>query len=213
MPVLLAKVQGMRLESVMVDVLHCVDLGIAAHIIGNIFWLCQEMGAWAGTTQDERVAGLEAELSQHYKDSRESSRLRGKLTVARLRTDGGWPKIKAKGAPTRHVASVAWPLAQRHIGPMEAALAQLLVQFYALISGPDMFLSDDARRDIAAVGLRICVIYSRLSANALAARRKFWKISPKLHMFQHLAEWQSVEYGYPKFYWTYADEDMVGAHG
>ena len=41
---------------------------------------------------------------------------------------------------------------------MEAALTQLLVQFYELISGPDMFLGDEARRDIAAVGLRICVI-------------------------------------------------------
>ena len=33
---------------------------------------------------------------------------------------------------------------------------------------------------------------------------------PKAHLFQHLCEWQAVELGNPKFYWVYADEDLVG---
>ena len=49
-----------------------------------------------------------------------------------------------------------------------------------------------------------------MSADALARGAKAYNMSPKLHLFQHLAEWQSVEYSSPKFYWTYADEDMVG---
>ena len=49
-PILLAKVIGFRLECIMVDVLHTVDLGIAAHIIGNAFvfgswWLAEAF--WA----------------------------------------------------------------------------------------------------------------------------------------------------------------------
>ena len=38
-PVLLACAQGLRLECITVDVLHCVDQGVAPHIIGNIFWI------------------------------------------------------------------------------------------------------------------------------------------------------------------------------
>ena len=35
MPVPLEKVVGLRLESVCIDVLHCVDLGVAARILGH----------------------------------------------------------------------------------------------------------------------------------------------------------------------------------
>ena len=77
LPILLDRVHGLRLESVMIDVLHTVDLGIAAHIAGNIFWLCVQKDVWPGGTQDERVAGLEEELNQHYTDTNEKSRLMG----------------------------------------------------------------------------------------------------------------------------------------
>ena len=43
-----------------------------------------------------------------------------------------------------------------------------------------------------------------------AAGRKAWTIVPKLHLFLHLCEVQATRYDNPRFYWTYADEDMVG---
>ena len=36
---------GVRVEIIMVDVLHCVELRIASHIVGNIFWIL-----WKGST-------------------------------------------------------------------------------------------------------------------------------------------------------------------
>ena len=36
-PVLLDKVLGLRLDCIMIGVLHTVDQGVASHIIGNIF--------------------------------------------------------------------------------------------------------------------------------------------------------------------------------
>ena len=210
LPVLLQKVRGLRLESVMIDVLHTVDLGVAAHIVGNIMWACVAKHAWPGTTQAVRVEGLDAELLQHYKDTKEKVRVQGSLTVPRLRTEKGWPKLKTKAAACRHLARFALGLAQRHLGPRETAIAQLLVRFYELISGPDMFLAEAARTEIPAVGLRLAVLYSQLAISAHAAGVRAWKMNPKLHLFLHLCEWQSVDYGSPNFYWTYADEDMVG---
>ena len=37
-PILFLIAIGLRLECVMIDILHTVDLGVAAHIIGNMFW-------------------------------------------------------------------------------------------------------------------------------------------------------------------------------
>ena len=37
-----------------------------------------------------------------------------------------------------------------------------------------------------------------------------WKLMPKLHLFLHLCEWQALEQGNPRYYWTYADEDLQG---
>ena len=38
-PTLLAEVTGLRLEQIMIDILHTVDQGVSAHIIGNILWI------------------------------------------------------------------------------------------------------------------------------------------------------------------------------
>ena len=41
-------------------------------------------------------------------------------------------------------------------------------------------------------------------------RQKLWKFTPKIHLFLHLCEIQCVQYGNPRFWWTYCDEDLVG---
>ena len=38
-PIFLRLAVGFRLECIMIDVLHCVDQGVASHIIANVFWL------------------------------------------------------------------------------------------------------------------------------------------------------------------------------
>ena len=34
---------------------------------------------------------------------------------------------------------------------------------------------------------------------------------PNVHQCLHLCEWQGPSAGNPRFYWTYADEDLVGS--
>ena len=155
LPALMQRVVGLRLESVMVDILHTVDLGIGAHIIGNIFWACVQQRVWAGSTQAARVEGLQAAVAKHYKDTKEKDRLRGEIKVEHLRTSAGWPKLKGKAAPIRHLAKFALSLAQQHLGIRVRAIAQLLVQFYEVIDTDEMFLGDEARRLIPGVGLRV----------------------------------------------------------
>ena len=137
-----------------------------------------------------------------------SSKLQGGLTVERVRTSGGWPKLRAKAAATRHLANFALELV-REFGRAEdrkvLAVCQLLCRFYDILNAEPMFVSDE----ILELGRRFGALYLALSREAAEAREKMWKATPKHHLFVHLCEWQSVESGNPRFYWAYADEDLV----
>ena len=52
-------------------------------------------------------------------------------------------------------------------------------------------------------------LYARLSDLAFSKSLRLWKLSPKLHLFLHLCGEQVVEWGNPRFWWTYGDKDMV----
>ena len=55
------------------------------------------------------------------------------------------------------------------------------------------------------------MLYSQLSIAALNARQKAWNITTSIHAFLELCELQVPDTGLnPRFYWTYADEDLVG---
>ena len=85
----------------------------------------------------------------------------------------------------------------------------MVVQCYAIIDRNDHFFPESEKREIQRIGSRLCRTYCKLAAQAVAERQKLWKATPKLHLFLHMCEWD-IEYGNPRFFWTYADEDMVG---
>ena len=202
--------KGLRLECVMIDVLHTADLGVTAHILGNILWECVVAKVWGEATQDGNVAECMKAIEQFYKHNKTTSKLQGKLTVDRLRTTGGWPKLKSKAAAARHLVPFAVGLARLHLDERRLALCLLLERFYVILNHEGQFLSDHAKVELPRLGLRLCVLFSQLASEAAMSRQKLWKTSPKLHLFQHVCEWQSIESGNPRFYWCYADEDLVG---
>ena len=61
------------------------------------------------------------------------------------------------------------------------------------------------------LGQRCAEQYSRLSIWAFDVLGKMlWKVTPKVHLWEHLTEMQSVLMGNPRFWWCYPDEDLVG---
>ena len=100
-PMIFRAALGLRLECVMVDVLHTVDLGLTAHVCGNvIWWLVIVVNIFGLPTYARRMQ----ECQKHYKAWCKSTgcknRLRGKLTLERVRADAGdWPQLKSKAAP------------------------------------------------------------------------------------------------------------------
>jgi len=55
-PVLLLSVVGLRLENIMIDVLHAVDLGVTAHVVANVLWILAIVrGVLGGKTYAEKL--------------------------------------------------------------------------------------------------------------------------------------------------------------
>ena len=196
----------------MIDVLHTCDQGVASHVIGNVLHECCELKVFApGGTLEQNVAALDTSMAAWYKANRVTSKVQGKLTKEGIRASGQWPKLKAKAAATRHLAPFALQLAQAHLGARQRAICQLLCEFYSLLDTQGMFLDDAAKDRFPKLGFRLCGLFAQQAAEAYAAGRKQWKMSPKVHLLLHLLEWQAPSTGInPRFFWVYADEDMVG---
>ena len=93
--------------------LHAVDLGVAAHVVGNLFIKCILQNAWGAGTQAKNVAALDEDMNEWRKANQVTSRIQGRLTMERLRSAASkYPKLKAKGAATRHLVGFALLLAR-----------------------------------------------------------------------------------------------------
>ena len=103
-PCLFEHAQGLRLESIMIDVLHTSDQGFASHVAGNIIQECIQARAFDPGNADANIAALNKKLDGWYKANRVTSTIKGKLSKERVKTSNGWPKLKAKAAGTRHLA-------------------------------------------------------------------------------------------------------------
>ena len=216
-PVLLGEIIGMRLEHIMIDVLHCVDLGIAAHIIGNVLWIFFILRAClGGRTYADRVEALREHLKAWYRSSKCDCKLQGKLTLDRLRgTSSEWPKLKGKAASTRKLALFALEVALQFGTDSDEdrtiiEVCRLLVRFYQILESESQFLSPETKCEMQYLGQALAELYSKLASDAFNKGARLWKMSPKLHLFEHLCELQCIILGNPRFYWCYSDEDLVG---
>ena len=202
-------VLGLRSECVMIDVLHCADLGVFAHLVANIFIEVLFLNIW-GTTQGENIAGLEALMKRHYKEQKVKNQFRGKLTLKRIRTADGWPKLKAQAATVRSLAPFCVYLAQTYLDNRRIHLCTMMHRFYELLDSEPLWMSDLAKDELYELGQTFCDLYSTLAAASFDDHIKAWKSTPKLHMFLHLCQWQAAMWGNPRGAWCYSDEDFVG---
>eukprot|EP00959_Pyramimonas_sp_CCMP1952_P097323 2034500-Pyramimonas_sp.AAC.1 len=112
LPALFA-VRSLRLEGVALDCLHVLDQGISSHSIANALVEVMKLGQW-GTTQQDQIDGLRDDIQKWHEANHQASRIQGKITFERLKTSADWPKLKAKGAATRHLSRYAAELTARY---------------------------------------------------------------------------------------------------
>ena len=127
---------GLRIESFMIDVLHCADLRSVRPLDWKRIVKIISAKPWANTIE-ANVSELDKDLNEFTK--KDTSRLRGKLTIERIRTTAEWSKLKAKAACTRHLSVYAYHIAQHfNSGSLHdqrrEALCKLLCRFYEIIA-------------------------------------------------------------------------------
>ena len=204
----LFKVLDLKLEGVMIDVLHTVDQGVASHLIANV--LCEVCDLLPGSTQKERAKVLNEMLIAWYKEHKHHHKIDGELTWTTLKSSGDWPKLKAKAAATRHMMDFAREQAAKYNSGSDhdqkrLACCDLLQRFYGIIKEEGEFLTFGAKREIRVLGNRFVQIYLQLASEALANNERMWKMSPKFHLFIHVCELSHIN---PRYTWCYADEDL-----
>ena len=205
-------IRGFRLEGVVIDAMHCVDLGCAMHIIGNILHEMVKMRS-LGRNMGIAMQTLWEMLRVYYTTlSRTTSRLQS-LSLEDIRRRGKSPKLSAKTAQTRHLAGFALELAQKYNSGNDhdnfrQECAQALVDFHNFLETRPRSLNAEDLAELADIGRRICSTYAALNRTATGNE---WKLTPKFPLLLHLVELQAPLWGNPKFFWCYSDEDMVGA--
>ena len=90
-------VAGLSLGCLMVDVMHAVDLGVTAHIVGNIFAFCVRKHVFGGSTIEENAALLDRELVKWPNAKKVSAKWQGELKWERIKTKSGWSKLNGEG--------------------------------------------------------------------------------------------------------------------
>ena len=200
---------GFTLYMVMIDVLHCMDLGCSQDILGNIFWEAMPI-VCHGRSQKAQTEDLWGRIQKYNKEFNPTTVLQG-LTVEMIKQKKKAPKLRAKGAETRHLVPFGVVLAadlHQTVGTTRSEtilkVATLLFDLYCLFS-----VRPVDHRAIADTCQRLCLCYASLGSGTDDAQAS-WRLKPKFHMMCELCEYQVEVFGSPEEFWAYADESFVG---
>jgi hypothetical protein len=123
------------------------------------------------------------------------------------------PKLRCKGAETRHLVPFCLELALKFLteDPHTHLRYECILQLanFYLIMSTEPFDPAAARSHAEAYLSN----YTALSKEAQDGGSLAWRIKPKHHLFYHLGCCQVTEIGNPAFFWAYQDEGFVGLLG
>ena len=199
---------GLRMKCFRVDWLHCVDQGVAADFLGNLF--CMIMGHLDGATETQRLKSLFVLIQEFYKGKILAAKL-DNLTLGMLRPKAANapPKLKCKAAECRCLIPFAVEMAERFLinnnnqeeSAAKHAANHLAACYDALSdsagSSSRIYLKENCRK--------FCLIYVALERFGAANGR--WRVKPNLHLFQEMCEMCDSK---SSLTWTYRDEDFGG---
>ena len=135
--------------------------------------------------KQNKVVDLWRRIEQYYKEFQPGTMLQ-RLIVKMIKQTGKAPKLRAKGAGTRHLVPFAVLLAQEiqeiredSHGNTVLKIASCLFDLYNLFAARpvDYKACTDASR-------RLCLLFGSLDTH------DSWRVKPKFHMMQELCEFQ-----------------------
>ena len=200
---------GFSVQSLALDVMHVLDLGVTQYLIGAVFMRLVENNfagvdmVYVGMRRHENMKQLRLRLGKYYKSlhrARGTMSAVGNLTYAML-SSVQQPRLKAKAAESRNLVPLLTQLCEEHFASLGDRAANLkcaceaLHSFYQTMNSEPRQMSDLGLRKLQGAMSRFLAHWKAFGGHLVF----------KHHMAWHLAE-RAGRLGNPKFYWTYADE-------
>ena len=195
-----------RTTCVRPDWLHCADLGVAADMAGNAFWIFQSL--LPGRSQAARVQVLNDRLQSWYDAEKTEERIDRLLPTHFIQQDKGF-KLRASAARIRAIVPFVHTMAESLLAaadPVQAALksaAFSLHQVYSSLSDESILHNDIAREHSTRFACQWVALHKH--CNPLDGRQ--FRMKPKLHLWLHLCSDGSR----PSRFWVYRDEEFGGS--
>ena len=193
----------LRSDCFLVDWLHCADHGIAPQFLASLFRYV--MPKFAGRTQEERCRNLFLDMKSFYAETKTESRL-DHLSLSMLGASSKPPVLRSKAAEARALVPYGLLLARRLLSdqdPLENTIRQ--AAFHLNECYKNLSVNQFDAGSLKNHSRLFSSLYVALEA-AVNDKTK-WHVTPKLHLFQEMAEETS---SCPSLTWTYRDEDMGG---
>ena len=206
-------VPGVSCKVVVVDWLHCADIGVTADILGNILLELVDAVAGAGDRQVKMVS-LWRQICDEY-DAQEvpaANRFPNLRLKSFFATAKKSPKLKGKAAHIRYFVPVLECIVRKTMQPNDHHSRTVMSCMFHLAACYECLQDFEAEKlDINA--RKMALLYCALEKEQMdAGVQKRWKVKPKLHLFLELCSNICLERqrGNPRNFWTYADESHGG---
>ena len=187
-----------------IDWLHCADIGVSLDWLGNLFWAV--LSKYPGASKKERCSNLWLDIQAYYA-TRELPGKLDNLTLSMIKAQGKGPKLRARAGEARGLIEFACQVAESKLSDDDVYEHTIKLCAKHLHACYDCLSRDNFSHEIMAANCKsFCTLYIALSDQA--SNKKFWRVKPKLHMFQELCEMSGDTI--PSMNWCYRDEDFGG---
>ena len=204
------KAPGVSIHSLCLDVLHVLDLGVTAHVIGNVFLAYVLRGARAA-----QFRTLWSFIQEHQRQSEHGKPL-STFALSNFTNPKAisttYPCLQhLKAAQVRCLVPVALRLALAEFRDDEdiQQVTKNLNLFYTFLYESNIVpTAAQANSGFKSLN-RMLQSYQRLAARAVEEGKCMWSMVPKHHYSAELCK--QGRYLNPRFCWTYGSEDYVGS--
>lgn len=197
-------------HDVVPDWLHCVDLGVQADLLGNLFYEVVEQHM-PGANRDQRLRAFLDRLLRWNKETKPQT-VFDNMTWEMIQAKASSPpKLRGKGAEVRHVLPFAILLAEDYQDGSIHRHTVLWVLKWMARCGSLVKERPYQAAAAAEAARNVALLWAALEGEA-RSKGDFisWRLKPKLHLFQELMEFVAPVHGPPNTYHCYLDERIGG---
>lgn len=211
---------GLTLAHICPDILHCLDLGGAQHLVASVLFMLVWDADIAGPL-DARIRHVVAELQSSYEsfgtpngERVPQAKVHKLFEKSRSANPTQYPFMRVKGAQGRHAVPAVLDVCRRLVPnhrSFQHCIRSLegLCNFYDAVTPHGLFLPAFAIHAAQAGMSQYLVHYQRLCFDNMMSGRKLFHVTEKCHHYPWHIAWVCQYYN-PKAGWTYLDEDFMG---